>query len=77
LLVLAKSRTLIASAGSSFGAWAAFLGQMPSIAHPSKSFDSFKLRNRNDYYVGGFDPVSPVAGFLDQVKQTFRRASNG
>ena len=68
LLVLAKSRTLIASAGSSFGAWAAFLGQMPSIAHPSQSFDWFNLVNRNNYYVGGFEPTSPEQSFLDQVK---------
>lgn len=76
LLVLAKAKTLIASGGSSFGAWAAFLGQMPGIAHPSKGFDWFNLKNRHNYYVGGFDPVSPVAGFLDQVRHTFRRASN-
>ena len=68
LLLLAKSRTLIASAGSSFGAWAAFLGQMPSIAHPSKGFDWFHLKNRNNYYVGGFEPTSPAQLFLDQVK---------
>ena len=72
LLVLAKSRTLIASAGSSFGAWAAFLGQMPSIAHPQQSFDWFNLKNRNNYYVGGFDPTSPEQLFLDQVRCVFR-----
>jgi hypothetical protein len=71
LLILAKSKTLIASAGSSFGAWAAFLGQMPSIAHPSQSFDWFNLRNRNNYYVGGFDPASPEQVFLDQVRRIF------
>jgi hypothetical protein len=71
-LLLAKSRTLIASAGSSFGAWAAFLGQMPSIAHPLKSFDWFHLRNRNNYYVGGFDPTSPAKEFLDQARLVFK-----
>src|SRR5258708_5283640 len=71
LLVLAKSKTLIASAGSSFGAWAAFLGQMPSIAHPQQSFDWFNLKNRHNYYVGGFDPTSPKQLFLDQVKRVF------
>jgi hypothetical protein len=72
LLVLAKSKTLIASAGSSFGAWAAFLGQMPSIAHPQQSFDWFNLKNRKHYYVGGFDPTSPEQSFLDQVRHVFR-----
>jgi len=71
LLVLAKSRTLIASAGSSFGAWAAFLGQMPSIAHPQQSFDWFNLKNRKNYYVGAFDPTSPDQLFLDQVRRVF------
>ncbi len=72
LLALAKSRTLIASAGSSFGAWAAFLGQMPSIAHPQQSFDWFNLENRSNYYVGGFDPASSEQLFLDQVRLVFR-----
>jgi len=71
LLVLAKSKSLIASAGSSFGAWAAFLGQMPSIAHPSQSFDWFNLKNRKNYYVGAFDPTSPDQLFLDQVRRVF------
>ena len=72
LLVLSNSKVLIASAGSSYSAWAAFLGQMPSIAHPSKSFDWFHLRNRNNYYVGGFDPASPVKEFLDQARLVFK-----
>lgn len=72
LLVLAKSRALIAASGSSFGAWAAFLGQMPAIAHPAQSFDWFHLENRNDYYVGGFDPERPAADFLDQVILVFK-----
>lgn len=67
LLALAKSKVLIGSASSSFTAWAAFLGQMPSIAHPSQSFDWFNLESRN-YYVGGFDSKKPVASFLAQVK---------
>jgi hypothetical protein len=72
LLVLAKSKVLIAAAGSSFGAWAAFLGQMPAIAHPAQSFDWFHLENRNNYYVGGFDPTRPAADFLDQVTFVFK-----
>ncbi len=72
LLVLARSKTLLASAGSSFSAWAAFLGQMPSIAHPSQSFDWFNLENRNNFYVGGFDPTFPPMDFLGQVRSVLQ-----
>jgi len=73
LLLLSKSKLLIASAGSSFSAWAAFLGQMPSIAHPSKAFDWFHLLNQEGNYVGGFDPADPPIAFLDQVETVFSR----
>ena len=75
LLVLAQSKVLVASAGSSFSAWAAFLGQMPSIAHPSRSLDWFNLRNDRNCYVGGFDPVDPPESFLRQVETIFGRAT--
>jgi hypothetical protein len=71
LLVLSNSKVLIASAGSSFSAWAAFLGQMPSIAHPSHSFDWFKLVNQHDYYVGGAEPTRLPEVFIRQVKKIF------
>jgi len=71
LLVLAKSKVLVASAGSSFSAWAAFLGQMPCIAHPSRGLDWFNLRNDKNCYVGGFDPVEPPDMFLRQVETIF------
>ena len=71
LLLLSKSKVLIASAGSSFSAWAAFLGQMPSIAHPSQSFEWFNLINQNGNYVGGFDPLEPDEMFLRQVGVVF------
>ncbi len=75
LLLLAKSQVLIASAGSSFSAWAAFLGQMPSIAHPSRAFDWFNLRTERNCYVGGFDPVNPPERFLGQVETIFGRST--
>ncbi len=75
LLVLARSEVLVASAGSSFSAWAAFLGQMPSIAHPSRGFDWFNLRTEKNCYVGGFDPVDPPESFLRQVETIFGRST--
>jgi hypothetical protein len=71
LLVLSNSKVLIASAGSSFSAWAAFLGQMPSIAHPSHSFDWFNLVNQDNYYLGGADPAHLPEVFVRQVKAIF------
>ena len=68
LLVLSKARILIASGGSSFSAWASFLGQMPTISHPGQSLTWFKLVNRKGYYVGEFDPTSPPQPFIDQIQ---------
>jgi hypothetical protein len=68
LLVLAKAKILVASGGSSFSAWASFLGQMPTISHPGQSMTWFKLKNRRGYYLGEFDPASPVVAFLEQAK---------
>ena len=69
LSLLARSQILIASGGSSFSAWAAFLGQMPVISHPGQSLVWFKLVNRKGHYVGEFDPASPDPTFMAQVRQ--------
>jgi Glycosyl transferase family 11 len=79
LLALSKAKILIASGGSSFSAWASFLGQMPTISHPGQSLTWFKLINRRGYYVGEFDPHSPPPqGFVDQLKSILQvgRKSN-
>jgi hypothetical protein len=67
LLILARSRILLASGGSSFSAWASFLGQMPTISHPGQPIDWFRLVNRHGYHIGEFDPSSPHRGFAEQV----------
>lgn len=68
LLTLAKSKVLIASGGSSFSAWAAFLGQMPTISHPGQSLGWFKIHNKNGYYVGEFNADSPAEPFMDNLR---------
>jgi glycosyl transferase family 11 len=68
LMLLSNSKVLLASAGSSFSAWAAFLGQMPSIAHPSQSFDWFNLAS-NGSYLGGADPAALPEVFVHQVEE--------
>jgi hypothetical protein len=68
LLALSRARVLIGSGGSSFSAWASFLGQMPTVSYPGQSLGWFKLRNSNGFYVGELDPDSPSQEFLTQVK---------
>ncbi len=60
LLALSRSRLLIASGGSTFSAWAAYLGQMPTLTIPGQPLSWYKLRNCNGYYVGEFDPCAPL-----------------
>lgn len=67
LLILARSQILLASGGSSFSAWASFLGQMPTISHPGQPMSWFRLRNRHGYHIGEFDPASPDQAFMEQV----------
>jgi hypothetical protein len=71
LLTLARCRVLIGSGGSSFSAWASFLGQMPTISHPGQSLGWFKLGASGDPYVGEFEPSSPPENFAKQVAATF------
>jgi hypothetical protein len=75
LLVLAKASVLIASGGSSFSAWAAFLGQKPTISHPGQSLAWFRLSNSQGQFVGEFDPTMPDGLFLEQAQQAFSKQS--
>ena len=69
LLVLSKAKVFLAAGGSSFSAWASFLGQMPTISHPGQSMKWFKITNRHGYYVGEFDPDAPAppTGFVESI----------
>ena len=67
LLFLSRAKILIASRGSSFSAWASFLGQMPAISHPGQSFAWYNLINRKGLYLGEFNPDSPPPAFDAQV----------
>jgi glycosyl transferase family 11 len=52
LLVLSRAQLLIASGGSSFSAWAAFLGQMPTVSYPGQSLSWFKIVPLLGQYLG-------------------------
>ena len=64
LLVLSSARVLIASGGSSFGAWASFLGGMPTVTLPGQSYSWFKLPATPGQFVGTFDLSAPDPEFL-------------
>ena len=72
LLLLAKSKILIRSGGSSFSAWASYLGQMPTISVDGQSLKRFNLVNKHDNYIDGFDPVNPSQDFLSQAKASLQ-----
>lgn len=67
LLVLAKSKTLLASATSTFSAWAAYLGGMPTINAPGHPLTEWGLVSSPTRYLGDFDPRRPNQQFLDQA----------
>jgi hypothetical protein len=69
LLLLSRAHLLIGSGGSSFSAWAAFIGQMPAITIPGQSLSWFKLRNMRGQYIGEFDPESPDDAILGKLNQ--------
>jgi len=56
LLILSKSKILLRSGGSSFSAWASYLGQMPTISHPGQSMKEFNMINKYNFYTGEFSP---------------------
>ena len=67
LLILAKAQVLLASGGSSFSAWASFLGQMPTISHPGQPMSWFRMLNRYGYHIDEFDTGAPSRDFAEQV----------
>jgi len=71
LLILARAKVLIASGGSSFSAWASFLGNMPTISYPGQSLEWFKLKSDDNHFVGEFNYNSPSEVFGEQVREIF------
>lgn len=68
LLILSNTKILIGSGGSSFSAWASFLGQMPTISHPGQSLEWFKLGSAV-HLVRAFDPGNPSDDFLAKARE--------
>jgi hypothetical protein len=74
LLVLAQARLLIAAGGSSFSAWGAFLGTMPTISLPGQPLTWFGLRSTEHRYIGVFDPISPDEDLLGRAREVLTQA---
>jgi len=72
LLALSRTRFLLGSGGSSFSAWAAFLGRIPVVTHPGQSLNWFKLAEPNGPCVAEFDPRSPSKEFAASVIDAFQ-----
>jgi hypothetical protein len=70
LLLLSQARVLIGSGGSSFTAWASFMGRMPTITMPGHPLGWFKLENPTTF-VNTFDPANPDPAFLQALNQAF------
>jgi hypothetical protein len=68
LLVLTRAKVLLGLGGSSFSAWASFMGQMPTVTVPGQSLTWFKLVNTRENYLGEFEPADPDQDFLRQVQ---------
>lgn len=73
LLVLSNCKVLLRSGGSSFSAWAAYLGQMPTISPIGQGLEKFNLVNEKNNYIGDFDANNPNAEFMMQVNDILRQ----
>lgn len=68
LLVLRNADLLIRSGGSSFSAWAAFLGQATTLSPVGGAMDRFNLINRLGRYTGEFDPLKPASAAVSAIR---------
>ncbi|MBW4646742.1 MAG: hypothetical protein KME23_27775 [Goleter apudmare HA4340-LM2] len=57
MLTLSRSKLIVTSAGSTFSAWASYLGQPPTIWHPAHFHSGVFSRDiSKTTFEGGFDP---------------------
>lgn len=72
LIILSRSKILLASGGSSFSAWAAFLGKMPVVTWPGQTLDRFGLKHEKRAFIGSFNPSKPSGEFLAAVSDAVK-----
>lgn len=59
MLLLSRAHVLLAS-GSSFSAWASFLGRMPTFVHPGQCLTRLFGLESQGSFLGEFDPANPI-----------------
>src|SRR5688572_26703309 len=67
LLLLSRAQVLLASGASTFAAWGAFLGQMPSATHPGQPLKWWKIEPQHGQYCGEVDGDDIDAEFMSQA----------
>jgi hypothetical protein len=66
-LSLSRDKVLLASASSTFSAWACFLGQMPTVSAPGHPLTNWGIEPENGQFIGDFNPHHPSSEFLTQA----------
>ena len=70
LLLLAKSKIIVTSAGSTFSYWSGFLSEAALIIHPDHLHQSIRPEETNQrWYEGVFDPVLPGGLLENNIKE--------
>jgi hypothetical protein len=68
LILLSKSKIIIASAGSTFSYWAGFLASAPVILHPDHIHQSIRSTEiNNKWYEGSWDSSNSI--LIDNIKK--------
>lgn len=75
LLLLSRARVLLASGASTFAAWGAFLGQMPSATHPGQPLRWWKIAPARGQYCDEVDCHDIDGEFLRQAVQAMAAES--
>jgi len=71
MLMLARSKILLASASSTFSGWACFLGQMPTITAPGHPMTEWGIQAKNCQLISEFKPQDPNEEFLSDLTLVF------
>lgn len=73
LLLLSRACVVIGSGGSSFSAWASFLGQSPVLTIMGQSLQWFRVTDGHGPFVGEWDEGSSLGPFCEAAEMSLRR----
>jgi hypothetical protein len=72
LLILSNAKILVRPRGSSFSAWASFLGQATTLSPQGGSMENFNLKNAYGRFIGEFIPENPSQAALNSIKSAIK-----